>query len=165
MPFRLLLLFVLACLAVRAADAPAAADLERQVAELTQSEQVTIVHLWAPWCPNCTTELKEHGWSDFIAQNPQVKVVFVTIWAGDKGDGRALLEKHGVTQHANFQFFSHPNTSRARADKMTQFLGQPVTWIPTTWVYRKGTLRYALNYGEVRFPILQQLVKDAAGKW
>ncbi len=157
-----LLTLLLLTVTVRAAEVT---DVERQVAELTKSEQVTVVHLWAPWCPNCTAELKQPGWSDFIAANPDVKVVFVTIWAGDKGDGRSLLEQHGLTGHANFQLFSHPNTSRARADKMTEFLGVPVTWIPTTWVYRKGTLRYALNYGEVRFPILQQLVKDAAGKW
>ena len=39
------------------------------------------------------------------------------------------------------------------------------TWIPTTWIYRDGQLRAALNYGEVRFPLLQQLVDDAREKW
>jgi hypothetical protein len=48
---------------------------------------------------------------------------------------------------------------------MTEFLGLPVTWIPSTWVFRAGTLCYALNYGELRFPMLQQLVRDAADKW
>jgi hypothetical protein len=41
----------------------------------------------------------------------------------------------------------------------------PVSWIPTTWVYRDGRLRYALNYGELRFPVLGQLIKDSTEKW
>ena len=48
---------------------------------------------------------------------------------------------------------------------MTVFLGQPVSWIPTTWVFRDGNLRYALNYGELRFPLLQQLIRDSSDKW
>jgi hypothetical protein len=40
-----------------------------------------------------------------------------------------------------------------------------VSWIPTTWVFRDGTLRFALNYGELRFAMLDQLVKDASDKW
>jgi hypothetical protein len=48
---------------------------------------------------------------------------------------------------------------------MTTFLGQPMGWIPATWIYRDGKVRYALNYGEIRFPILQQLVDDAQPKW
>jgi hypothetical protein len=59
----------------------------------------------------------------------------------------------------------HPNTSRKKDERMTQFLGEPVTWIPSTWVYRDGTLRYALNYGELRFPMLQQLVQDTSDAW
>jgi hypothetical protein len=37
--------------------------------------------------------------------------------------------------------------------------------VPTTWVFKDGMLHYALNYGEVRFPILQQLVNDASADW
>ena len=48
---------------------------------------------------------------------------------------------------------------------MTQFLGLPITWLPTTWIFREGQLRYAMNYGELRFPILQQLIRDTADKW
>ena len=38
----------------------------------------------------------------------------------------------------------------------------PLSWIPTTWVYKGGDLRYALNYGEVRFPVLQQFLEDSS---
>ena len=37
--------------------------------------------------------------------------------------------------------------------------------IPTTWVYRAGKLRVAFNYGEIRFPVLQQMVDDARAEW
>ena len=146
----------------------AAADLlpiEKQVAEITKSSKATVVHFWAPWCPNCYGELKKKGWSTFIDANPNVNFVFVTSWTGDNGDGRAMLEKLGVGPQKNFQLFLHPNPSRREEDKMTSFLGMPVLWLPATWVFRDGRLRYALNYGEVRFPILQQLVKDAVNKW
>jgi thiol-disulfide isomerase/thioredoxin len=146
----------------KAADAP---SVEQQVLEAVKSPQVTVVHLWAPWCPNCKAELAEHGWSNFLGANPEIRVIFVTVWAGEKGDGRATLEQYGVGTQENFELLMHPNSSRKKDDKMTEFLGMPVTWIPTTWVFRDGTLRYALNYGELRFPMLQQMVRDTAEKW
>jgi len=48
---------------------------------------------------------------------------------------------------------------------MKTFMGLPVTWIPTTWVFKDGELRYALNYGELRFDMLQQLVRDSTNDW
>jgi len=140
-------------------------DVERAVSEAVQSPDVTIVHLWAPWCPNCKAELTETGWKAFLHTNPDVNVVFVTVWAGDKGDGKPLLEKAGLLDEPNFRLLLHPNTSRKKDQKLTDFLGLPVSWIPTTWIFRGGTMRYALNYGELRFPILQQLVRDAQDKW
>jgi hypothetical protein len=41
----------------------------------------------------------------------------------------------------------------------------PLSWIPTTWVFKGGDLRYALNYGEVRFPVLQQMISDSLSGW
>ena len=49
--------------------------------------------------------------------------------------------------------------------KIKQFAGLPLSWIPTTWVYKGGDLRYALNYGEVRFPALQQFIEDSKSEW
>lgn len=139
--------------------------VEREVAAAVKSSQVTVVHLWAPGCANCKTELANGGWSTFIGLNSDVNFVFVTVWAGQDGDGRALLEKNGVGSQKNFELFLHPNASTKAEDKMTEFLGQKITWIPTTWIYRDGRLLYALNYGEVRFPLLQQLIRDASDKW
>jgi thiol-disulfide isomerase/thioredoxin len=148
--------------ATRAADDPAAA-LERQVAEATKSAGVTVVHFWAPWCPNCRAELANGGWSGFIAANPGVNFVFVTIWSA--ADGRDVLEKNGVGAGKNVRLLTHPNRSRARGEKVTELLGLPISWIPTTWVFRDGRLTYAMNYGELRFPVLQQLIRDSSDSW
>jgi thiol-disulfide isomerase/thioredoxin len=137
--------------------------IEKHVAAEAAGNHVTVVHFWAPWCSNCKAELSKRGWSDFITVNPNVKVVFVTIWH-DK-DGKDELAKFGVGEQPNFVLLHHPNSARSGDDKMKSFMDLPVTWIPSTWIYRDGKLRYALNYGEIRFPLLQQLVRDAADKW
>jgi thiol-disulfide isomerase/thioredoxin len=148
--------------ALRAQD-PAPPGIEQQIATATQSSKVTVVHFWAPWCPNCKAELANGGWSGFIASHPEVNFVFVTIW--NPADGREVLERNGVGAQKNFQLLLHPNGSRKRGEKVSEVLGIPISWIPTTWVFRDGKLRYAMNYGELRFPILQQLLLDSSDKW
>jgi len=46
-----------------------------------------------------------------------------------------------------------------------QFAGLPLSWIPTTWIYKGGDVRYALNYGEVHLPVLQQFLEDSQSEW
>ncbi|HMD59777.1 MAG TPA: TlpA disulfide reductase family protein, partial [Opitutaceae bacterium] len=145
------------------ADEKPASAIEQQISEATSSPRVTVVHFWAPWCPNCRAELAGGAWSGFIAGNPDVNVVFVTIW--NPADGREVLEKFGVGSERNFRLLLHPNGSRRRGEKVSELLGMPISWIPTTWIFRDGRLRYALNYGELRFPVLQQLVKDSSDSW
>lgn len=163
---RLLIPAVAACLLAstpaRADDRPVSA-IEQQVADATGSSRVTVVHFWAPWCPNCKSELANGGWSGFIAGHPDVNFVFVTIW--NPSDGRDLLEKNGVGAEKNFQLLLHPNGSRKKGEKVTELMGIPISWIPTTWVFRDGKLRYAMNYGELHFPMLQQLIQDSSDRW
>ena len=160
---------ILLCAAAAALAAPARADdgpaptIEQQIADATSSERVTVVHFWAPWCPNCRAELADGGWSGFIGRNPDVNFVFVTIW--NPADGREVLERSGVGAEKNFKLLLHPNGSRKRGEKVAQVMGMPISWIPTTWVFREGKLRYALNYGELRFPMLEQLIKDSSDSW
>ncbi len=152
----------LASFSARAADSPSLA-LEQQLAAATQSANVTVVHLWAPWCSNCKAELANGRWSAFIAAHPDVNFVFVTLW--NSVDGRDLLEKNGVGSEKNFQLFLHPNTSRQRGQKVSELLGLPISWLPTTWIFREGRLTFAMNYGELRFPVLAQLIRDSTDSW
>lgn len=152
--------------AAPAASAPAAAtgvEVEAKLKELVAQPGATIVHLWATWCPNCANEHKNEGWKKIIEANSQTRFVFVTFW-NDGTDGREKLAQYGLGAQPNVTILGHPGP-RKGADKATALLGVPVTWLPSTWVYDKQKLKFALNYGEIRFPILQQLLDDALGKW
>lgn len=157
-------LWAIGLLLVSAACA-APAPLEAEVGQAIQSKRITIVHFWAPWCPNCKMELANQGWSSFIAANPNVDFIFLTIWSDQSGDGHALLAQHGVKPQSNVRLLAHPNPSRKSDDRVNSFLGLPLTWLPATWVFREGKLLYLINYGELRFPLLQQLVRDAGESW
>ena len=137
--------------------------IERKVEESVKSPRVTVVHFWAPWCSNCKAELADNAWSRFVSSNPDVSFIFVTVW--NDADGASLLAANGLGAQKNFALLLHPNSSRRQADEMKTFMGLPVTWIPTTWVFKDGELRYALNYGELRFDMLQQLVRDSTNDW
>lgn len=138
--------------------------VEQQVAEMAQGPQVTVVHFWASWCSNCKAEHADNGWREFAAANPDVKVIFVSIWGSAEDDVR-LLESRGLTALSNFTALRDPNQKRVRSERIDAFMDLPVSWVPTTWVFKDGQLRVAFNYGEVRFPVLQQLVADARDPW
>ena len=140
----------------------AASPAEQQVAEAIKASEISVVHLWAPWCGNCKSELKSGGWTKAVKENPEVKFYFVSIWnSGD--DGRGLLATYEIAQQPNVTILADPGPRGA--GHITQFAGLPVSWIPTTWIFKGGDLRYALNYGEIRFPVLQQLIADSRSEW
>jgi len=155
--FMILIVF-LAALSVRA-ESPA----DQAVLAASKSPETSVVHLWAPWCSNCQAELKSGGWTKIIKENPQVKFYFVSVW-NDGQDGRALLHKFGISDQPNVTILADPGPRRGDG-KIKQFAGLPLSWIPTTWIYKGGDLRYALNYGEVRFPVLQTFLTDSQSEW
>ena len=146
-----------------AASMRAESTAEQSLLTAIKSPQTSVVHLWAPWCSNCQAELKNGGWTKIVNENPQVKFYFVSIW-NDGQDGRAMLNKFGIAAQPNVTILADPGPRRG-ANKIKQFAGLPLSWIPTTWIYKGGDLRYALNYGEVRFPVLQQFLADSESEW
>ena len=97
-----------------------------------------------------------------VKDNPDVKFYFVSVWNGGE-DGRAVLSKFNITQESNVSILADPGPRGA--DHIKQFAGLPLSWIPSTWVFKGGDLRYALNYGEIHFPLLQQLISDSNSSW
>jgi thiol-disulfide isomerase/thioredoxin len=156
-PAALLAIFVLVL-----ADA-FASPAEDQVRDAIKSPDLTVVHFWAPWCSNCQAELKSGGWLKIAKENPKTKFIFVSVW-NNGNDGRTMLEKFGLTNQANVVLAADPGP-RTGEEKIKQFAGLPLSWIPTTWVYKDGDLRYALNYGEMRFPVLEQFLADSESEW
>jgi thiol-disulfide isomerase/thioredoxin len=149
---------LLAAISLRAEPPPA----EQKVVDAIKSPDLTVVHLWAPWCSNCQAELKNGGWLKMAKDNPQVKFYFVSVWNGGE-DGLAMLKKFDIADQPNVTILADPGPRGKNHIK--QFAGLPLSWIPTTWVYKGGDLRYALNYGEVRFPVLEQFLEDSKSEW
>ncbi|HET7227110.1 MAG TPA: thioredoxin family protein [Chthoniobacterales bacterium] len=154
---------VLALILLVSGAASLASTAEDQVRDAIKAPDLTVVHLWAPWCSNCQAELKNGGWLKMVKENPKTKFIFVSVW-NNGNDGRAMLERFDLTNQPNVMVTADPGP-RSGDGKIKQFGGLPLSWIPTTWVYKGGDLRYALNYGEVRFPVLQQFLEDSESEW
>ena len=154
----------LSIVAVLIANALARAEsqTEQKVVDAIKSPDLTVVHLWAPWCSNCQAELKSGGWSKIIKDNPQVKFYFVSVWnAGE--EGREMLKKFEIADQSNVTILADPGPRGSNHIK--QFATLPLSWIPTTWIFKGGDLRYAMNYGEMRFPVLQQFLEASKSEW
>jgi len=135
---------------------------EQKILDAIKAPELSVVHLWAPWCSNCQAELKSGGWLKTIKDNPRIKFYFVSVWNGGE-DGRTMLTKFEIADQPNVTILADPGPRGSNHIK--QFAGLPLSWIPTSWVYKGGDLRYALNYGEIRFPVLQQFLEDSKSEW
>src|SRR5260370_35349937 len=78
------------------ASARAESQTEQKVVDAIKSPDLTVVHLWAPWCSNCQTELKSGGWSRIIKDNTQVKFCFVSVLNEGEG-GREIVRRLWIT--------------------------------------------------------------------
>ena len=157
------LALMIALAAVTPSPGQGAPTAEFQAAEVVKRGDLTVVHLWAPWCSNCLAEMKSGGWTKMVKENPEVRFVFVSVW-NDGDTGVATLKKFEIAELPNVTVIADAGPRRGD-QKLKRFLDLPVTWIPTTWVFKGGDLRYALNYGEVRFEVLQQFLADSNSKW
>ena len=97
---RILVSIAVALSILSAAPLFAASPAEQQVAEAIKASNLSVVHLWAPWCSNCQSELKNGGWLKTVKANPEVKFYFVSVWNGGE-DGRAMLTKYELATQPN----------------------------------------------------------------
>jgi len=92
-----------------------------------------------------------------------VNFVFVTV--RDAKPGAPVLAAHGLGGQKNFLNLQHPNPSQIKGEELASFLGLKLGWVPATWVYRDGKQRYAINYGQTRFEMLQQMIAESSRDW
>src|SRR4051812_31789850 len=141
----------------------AVSPAEQQLSEAIKAPGLSVVHLWAPWCGNCQAELKSGGWLKTVKANPDVKFYFVSVWNGGD-DGKAMLTQYELAGQPNRTILPPPGPPKG-GTRIKRFLDLPLSWIPTTWIYKGGELRYAMNYGEMRFEVLQQFITDSNSEW
>ena len=133
--------------------------------DLLAQDGVFVVHFWAPWCHNSMNEFREGIWNDIIAEHEDVTFIFVTVFNdGELGEG--TLAQHEIPERVHT--FAQPDHgySRVKANRRKTFLGLPLTWTPTTWIFhRNGKLAFAVNYGEVRPALMGMLFENATTNW
>ncbi len=148
---------------------PAAADslteTEQQVQALLAEDGVHVVHFWAPWCHNSMSEFREGVWNEIIAAHEDVTFIFVTVFNDGDLDEWVLSQHYIPDRVHTFAQPDHGNSNR-RSNRRKTFLGLPITWTPTTWIFnRNGKLAFALNYGEVRPALMTMLLDNVKTNW
>jgi hypothetical protein len=137
---------------------------EQAVRAQVLQDGIHVVHFWAPWCDNSVSELQK-GWYEVIEGNDDVTFTFVTIW-NDGETGRETLDRYAIPATVPVLTQEDFGPSENKPTRRRRFLGLPVTWIPTTWVFHKnGELAYAFNYGELEMDQLQQALDGARSSW
>ena len=140
------------------AGSPAEAAVQATIAR----DGVHVVHFWAPWCDNSTSELAG-GWYEVVERHPDATFTFVTVWNGGEM-GEATLARYAVP--ARVERLVVPGVQPPKGERAMTFLGLPVTWIPATWVFnRNGQLATAFNYGEATPEQLDAAITGAASAW
>lgn len=139
-------------------------DAEAHVQEVIQTDGLHVVHFWAPWCSNSERELA-HGWADLVEDNPAVTFTFVTVW-NDGDTGASLLDEYNIPNRVTEVTQPDLGPSDDTDQRRRSFLGLPVTWIPSTWIFHQnGELAFAMNYGEMKMETLQTLIDATRAEW
>ncbi|MDX1418487.1 MAG: thioredoxin [Rubricoccaceae bacterium] len=145
-------------------DGRALTPAEQAVRETVLQDGVHVVHFWAPWCDNSVAELRQ-GWYEVIEEEEDVSFTFVTVW-NDGEAGQETLDRYAIPERVAVLTQPDHGPSDDKALRRRRFLGLPVTWIPTTWVFREnGELAYAFNYGELTMDQLRQALDGARSEW
>lgn len=171
----LLLLALLAPIACAQTPEPAATpfdpagdvltEAEQSVQDLIDGDGIYVVHLWAPWCHNSRNEFKSGFWPTFIDEQEDVEFIFVTVY--NNGElGEDTLERYNIPERVHL--FAQPDhgDSNVRINRRRTFMGLPLTWTPTTWIFnRDGKLAHAVNHGEVDGEMLTMLLDKTRTNW
>lgn len=137
---------------------------EARVREIIRQEGIHVVHLWAPWCPNSIDGLRA-GWGALVEAHPEVRFTFVTVWSGG-ASGREALEGLGLAGRVEEVVAAGTGTQEDKAGRRRAFLGLPLTWVPSTWIFREGgTLAFAFNYGEMAGARIAEALEDVRRAW
>jgi hypothetical protein len=161
-----ILLPLVAC-AQTASTAPAAVSTDLTSVEAAVRAQVAqdgvhVVHFWAPWCDNSLNELRA-GWYEVVDAHPDASFTFVTIW-NDGEVGEDALTRFAIPDRVTRLVVD--GARPLREDRRMTFLGLPVSWIPTTWVFnRNGLLATAFNHGEATPAQLNEAIEAAGRSW
>lgn len=139
-------------------------DAEAQVQEVIQTDGLHVVHFWAPWCSNSERELAQ-GWADLVEDNPAVTFTFVTVW-NDGKNAASLLDEYNIPDRVTEVTQPDLGPSDDRGQRRRAFLGFPVTWVPSTWIFHQnGELAFAMNYGEMEMETIQTLIDATRTEW
>ncbi|MFN3595791.1 MAG: TlpA family protein disulfide reductase [Rubricoccaceae bacterium] len=137
---------------------------EARIREIIAQDGVHVVHFWAPWCDNSVNELAA-GWYEVIERHPEVSFTFVTVW-NDGADGAATLRRYAIPERVLELTQPDAGESAVRENRRRHFLGLPMTWIPSTWVFHKnGELAFAFNYGEMEPAQLDAAIAAVQRTW
>lgn len=160
----LLLLWAAAPSCAQPAPDASMTPAEKRVADLLKEDGIHVVHFWAPWCDNSIAELR-NGWYELVERHPDVSVTFVTVWS-DGQSGRETMDRYGLPARVVELTQEDFGPSEDRAQRRRSFLGLPVTWIPTTWVFHEnGELAFAFNYGELEMDQLDRAIAATRSAW
>ena len=139
-------------------------EAEAFVQDRVEEDGLHVVHFWAPWCPNSRNEL-DNGWAGLVADNPEVTFTFVTVWNNNE-DGADMLDDYDLPPRVVEVTQPDLGPSDTEANRRYSFLGLPVTWIPSTWIFHSnGELAFAMNYGEMEMATIQQLLDATSADW
>lgn len=139
-------------------------EAEEQVQDIIAEDGVHVIHFWAPWCPNSTGELS-NGWYEVVEQHENVSFTFVTVW-NDGESGRETLDQYAIPDRVVELTQPDHGPSDREEERRRSFLGLPVTWIPTTWIFHNnGELAFAMNYGEMDMETLSHLIDLTHQDW
>lgn len=147
-----------------AASVSPTTDAEAFVQDRIKKDGLHVVHFWAPWCSNSENELA-NGWTDLVANNPNITFTFVTVWNDDETSS-AVLNEYDLPDRVATVVQPDLGPSDNEANRRQSFLSHPVTWIPSTWIFHNnGELAFAMNYGEMEMNTIQSLLDATSAEW